>query len=76
MSWPLINSTPTPNNADRWGKWGPGLNAYHLDRMGWISRDRILRFGADGIYSTVVQLAPLSSPEKPGYLLIRIPINR
>lgn len=62
MSYAATFQTPTPNNPSKWGSWGPGLNSYHLDRMGWIPRDKIFRFGADNIYSRNINLCPLSSP--------------
>lgn len=62
MSWAATFSTPTPTNPTKWGDWGPGLDAYHLDRMGWVPRSRILRFGANGVYTSTVSLAPLSAP--------------
>ena len=61
MSYAAVFSTSTPNNPSKWGNWGPDLNDYHLDRMRWIPRDRIFRFGADNIYDKVLHLAPLSS---------------
>jgi hypothetical protein len=59
----------------QFGFGGPGLNAHHLDRMGWIPRSRILTFGADGAAVKTVTLAALNHPEAPGHLLVRIPFN-
>ena len=76
MSYAAVFSTSSPTNPSVFGSWGPGMNAYHLDRMGWVPRTRILRFGADGVYTRVIQLAPLSAPENTGYLMVRIPITK
>jgi hypothetical protein len=71
MSWAHTHSTLTPS----FGAAGPGLNAYHVDRMGWLPRGRILTFGADGTISRRVTIAPLNRPEKPGALLVRVPFD-
>ena len=55
---------------------GPGLDAYHLDALGWIPLSRILTLGADGTTTRTVTLAPLNHPERSGYLLVRVPIDR
>lgn len=54
---------------------GPGLDAYHLDALGWIPTSRILTVGADGVLSRTVTLAPLNHPERSGYLLVRVPFD-
>jgi hypothetical protein len=51
------------------------MNAYNLDRMGWIPMDKILRFGADGKFDKTVTLTALSRPENSGFLMARIPFN-
>jgi len=54
----------------------PGLNAYHLDRMGWMERGSILRFGADGRFDRTVTLSTLSRGNSgPGTRMIRIPFD-
>lgn len=70
MSYANVFSHPTT-----YGNAGPGLNAYHRDRMGWIARDRILRMGADGRKQRTITLAALNHPEKRGYLMVRIPFD-
>lgn len=57
------------------GLGGPGLNAYHLDRMGWLDRNRILRFGADGVYDRTVTVTTLSRESGDGFHLVRIPFD-
>jgi hypothetical protein len=72
MSAGNVFATPT----DHFGNGGPGLNAYHRDQMGWIPRDRIMTFGADGtLFNGSVTLTALNHPETPGTLLIRIPFD-
>ncbi|MEO1027462.1 MAG: hypothetical protein AAFX02_00250, partial [Pseudomonadota bacterium] len=54
----------------------PGLNAYHLDRMGWMERSFILRFGANGQSDRTITLGTLSRGNAgPGTRMIRIPFD-
>jgi hypothetical protein len=53
----------------------PGMNAHHLDELGWIPMSRILTVGADGQSSATVTLAALNHPETEGYLLVRVPFD-
>ncbi|WP_425147277.1 hypothetical protein [Deinococcus sp.] len=62
-------------NTARFGFGGPGLNGFHADRMGWLSRSRILTFGADGRSSATVTLTALSHPEAGGVMLVRLPFD-
>jgi hypothetical protein len=71
MSYANVYSTAVP----RFGNGGPGLNAYHVDRMGWMPRSRILTFGADSISNRTETLAALNHPESPGFLQVRIPFD-
>jgi hypothetical protein len=59
----------------RFNSSGPGMNAYNLDRLGWIPMDKILRFGADGKFDRAVTLTALSDPSGSGYMMVRIPIS-
>jgi len=62
--------------ANVFGYIPPSLNAYHLDRMGWMERGSILRFGANGIYDRTVTLSTLSRGNTgPGTRMIRIPFD-
>ena len=71
MSWGNAFRVPTMTYGD-----GPvGLNAYHLDRMGWLPRARIFTFGADGASTRTLTLAALGHPEAGGYLLVRVPFD-
>jgi hypothetical protein len=51
------------------------MNAYNLDRLGWIPMDKVLRFGADGTFDKTVTLTALSEPWGPGYMMVRIPTS-
>ena len=62
-------------NLGAFGRSAPGLNAYHLDRMGWLDRTKIFRFGADGSYDRTILLTALTRPEERGYMLIRVPFD-
>lgn len=55
--------------------WPVGRNAHNADVSGWLPRNRIFRFGSDGIRSHTLTLAPLYHPQTKGYLLIRIPFD-
>ena len=71
MSWNVgLFSTAGP-----WGQTGPRLNAFNLDRMGWIARDETINFGADGKTHTTYTLTPLYQPAPGGVRLIRIPFD-
>jgi len=59
MSYAAVYSTDT--GTDGHGRWGPGLNAYHKDRMGWMPTDKIYRFGAKGETSATIWLEPLTT---------------
>ncbi len=71
MSWANVHDT----SLGEFGSGGPGLNAYHRDRMGWLPRNRILTFGADGLTSATLTMAALNQPEADGYLLVRVPFE-
>lgn len=71
MSWGNAFRVPTARFGD-----GPvGLNAFHLDRMGWLPRSRIFTIGSDGVARRTMTLSALNHPEAPGYLLIRVPFD-
>jgi hypothetical protein len=59
----------------RFGGAGPGLNAHHMDRLGWLPRDRIRTFGADGLTYGTLTLAALNRPDAAGDLLVRVPLD-
>lgn len=73
MSYGLVDSASTAP-YDNYGG-GPGLDAYHLDALGWIPRSRALTLGYDGTVSRTVTIAPLNHPERSGYLVVRVPID-
>ncbi len=39
------------------GNWGPGLNGYAKDRLGWMPKSAIYRFGASGEKKAILSLA-------------------
>jgi hypothetical protein len=71
MSYANVFAAPTPQFGNR----GPGVNAYHMDRMGWLARDRIKTFGADDIRTQTVTLAALPSASAAGFYLVRVPVD-
>jgi hypothetical protein len=52
-----------------------GLNAFHLDELGWLPRARIVTAGADGRTSATYTLSALETPGTAGVQLLRIPFN-
>jgi hypothetical protein len=52
-----------------------GLNAEYRDRMGWLRRDQILTFGADGVRSRTVTLTNLYATGTAGIRVVRVPID-
>jgi hypothetical protein len=71
MSYANVFARPT----ERFGNGGPGLNAHHMDRMGWLPRSRIMTFGADGVTSGTATLAALAHPEATGAFIVRVPFD-
>ena len=71
MSFGNVRSMP----LGEFGRAGPSLNTYHQDRMGWLDRDKILRFGADGRIERQVTLTASTRPEGNGFLMVRIPFD-
>jgi hypothetical protein len=71
MSWANAFGVGTA----RFGAAPPSLNAYHLDRLGWLPRPRIAVFGADGTRDGNVTLAALNHPEIGGVLELRVPFD-
>lgn len=59
----------------RWGLRPVGLNGYHLDKLGWIPSWRVVRWGANGVYSGTFTLAPLYADSSSIAQLLRIPIG-
>lgn len=62
-------------NTGSYGNGGPGLNAYHRDRLGWLRKDKIFRFGADGASDRTLTLTALNRPNNPGFQMVRIPFD-
>jgi hypothetical protein len=70
MSWANAYGTHTAS----YGWAAPGMNAAHADYMGWIPKEEILTFGADGATSRTVNIVPLYGSAH-GTKLIRIPFD-
>ncbi len=86
VSWAAIGEYDDPldvmSYANVFARWspdfvagGPGLNGPHADRMGWLPRNRIRRFSADGVGTATLTLAALNHPEAAGDLLVRVPFD-
>ena len=60
--------------GSKFGSGGPGLNAFHVDRMGWIPPDRVLTI-EKGANKVEVTLAALNHIETTGILLVRVPFD-
>jgi hypothetical protein len=71
MSYANVFARPTV----RFGSGGPGLNAHHSDRMGWLPRSRIITFGADGTTSATISLAALGHVGMMGAFIVRVPFD-
>lgn len=71
MSWANCYSMVTTS----FGGGPPGLTAFHLDRMGWLPRSRIITFGADGVSSQSITLSALNASSVSGPLIVRIPFD-
>ncbi len=72
MSFANTFTVPTTSYGDA----SVGMNAYHLDRMGWLGRSRIMTFGSDGNSARRnVTIAALNHPEASGPMLVRVPFD-
>ena len=70
MSWANAFGSATP----QYGFAAPAMNGPHTDYMGWVPRDQIVTFGADGATSRSITLVPLHGTTA-GTKLIRIPFD-
>ena len=52
-----------------------GHNGPHLDRIGWLPRNEIVTFGADGATSRTLTLTALHAATPGGTRLVRIPFD-
>jgi hypothetical protein len=59
----------------RFGSSPVGLNGPHLDRMGWLPRNEVVTFGADGAASRSYTLTALHRAAPGGIRMIRIPFD-
>lgn len=84
-SWAAIGEYDDPWDAMSWansfrattpfGDAPSGLVLPHLDRMGWLPRNRIINHGADSSVERTYTLAAANHPEVSGALLIRVPYD-
>ncbi|BEL03043.1 hypothetical protein Q0Z83_012340 [Actinoplanes sichuanensis] len=73
--WDEMSAQHTYSVDTRYGAGAVGLNAYHLDELGWLPRNRVLTVGADGVGTRTVTMAPLEARGEAGLLLARIPFD-
>ena len=71
MSYANVFGRPTT----RFGFSPVGLNGPHLDRMGWLPKNEIATFGADGATSRTYQVTALHRTAPGGTRLVRIPFD-
>jgi hypothetical protein len=71
MSYANVFGRPTA----RFGSSPVGHNGPHLDRIGWLPRNEIVTFGADGATSRTYTLTPLHDATPGGTRLVRIPFD-
>jgi hypothetical protein len=60
------------------GTGAVGFNAYHRDNLGWLARTRVKTFGADGVGSATLTVAPLNYSVRwytTGPKLVRVPFD-
>lgn len=62
-------------NTTNFGNGGVGFNAFNRDKLGWLPKNRITTFGANGVGSARITLAPLQVPNAGGPLLVRVPFD-
>ncbi|KAI6228457.1 hypothetical protein M3Y95_00624200 [Aphelenchoides besseyi] len=74
----LMSTANAYMHRTSFGMSGPGLNAAHLDVLGWLPMDRTLYFGKDGRQNYTLRLSSLSVPHNRtrGWLLVMIPYDR
>jgi hypothetical protein len=70
MSWANAFGSPTA----QYGTAAPAMNGPHSDYMGWVPRNQIVTFGADGIATKTLNLVPLHG-SAAGTKLLRIPFD-
>jgi hypothetical protein len=73
--WDEMSAQHVYSVAGTYGQRGTGFNAFHRDKMGWIPKNRITTFGANGVSAATVSLAPVNVPAAAGSLLVRVPYN-
>ena len=74
--WDIMSAMTFGNSnpvfAGTYGNSGPGLTTLNLDKLGWLTADRISTW--DGTSKTVT-LAAVNHPEANGFLMTKVPID-
>lgn len=73
--WDEMSAQHVYSVAGTYGQTGTGFNAFHRDKLGWLPRNRVTTFGANGVSAATVSLAPVNVPSASGSLLVRVPYN-
>jgi hypothetical protein len=73
--WDLMSAMNVFTIAGPFAPDPPGLTAEYLDREGWLGRNEILTFGADGARSRRVTLTNLYAPGASGIREVRVPFD-
>jgi M6 family metalloprotease-like protein len=68
----LTTTFVNPNFGPAQGSDGPGLDAPHLDMLGWIAPDRIYTYSGQ---PAEITLHPLEDNGLGGYLMAKVPIG-
>lgn len=72
MSWANTYGVPTA----RFGIAPTYPVGFHLDRKGWLPRNKVQRFGADGRSTSTIDLRPLNRPDLPGPVLVSVAFDQ
>lgn len=59
----------------RYGTAAVGLNGFHLDKLGWLPKNRVVTHGANGVSTASYTLASLETQSTAGSLMIRVPFD-
>jgi hypothetical protein len=76
--WDEMSAMHVLGAASSFGTGAVGLNGYHRDKLGWLARTRVTTFGADGVGSATLTIAPLNYSYlwfTRGPKLVRVPFD-
>jgi M6 family metalloprotease-like protein len=72
-AWDIMSDRSAFGSAStEFGPGAAGLDAHHLDDLGWVPMNRIINIGEDGITSRSVRLVALTHPHAKGYVIARV----